>query len=84
MTPRDAGRTRWVRRGAIALLLLGPPLLFAGLWLLSTVDRGHSPSIVEIREAGLTVGIVAVAAAPLFLVRRIRRMDIPDTLRVME
>ena len=32
----------------------------------------------------LVVGVVAVAASPLFLVRRVRRMDIPDTLRVME
>jgi putative ABC transport system permease protein len=31
-----------------------------------------------------TVGIVAVAAAPLFLVGRLRRMDLPGTLRVME
>ena len=30
------------------------------------------------------VGIVAVSIAPLFLTRRISRMDIPDTLRVME
>jgi putative ABC transport system permease protein len=34
--------------------------------------------------AALVVGVVAVAVAPLLLVRRIRRMDIPDTLRVME
>ncbi len=32
----------------------------------------------------LLIGVVAVALAPLFLVRRVRRMDIPDTLRVME
>ena len=30
------------------------------------------------------VGVLAVAIAPLFLTGRIRRMDIPDTLRVME
>lgn len=30
------------------------------------------------------VGIIAVSIAPLFLTRRISRMDIPDTLRVME
>ncbi len=30
------------------------------------------------------VGIFAVLLAPLFLVRRIRRMNLPDTLRVME
>ena len=32
----------------------------------------------------LVVGVVAVAVAPLFLIRSLRRMDIPDTLRVME
>jgi putative ABC transport system permease protein len=30
------------------------------------------------------IGIVAVSVAPLFLVRRIHRMDLPSTLRVME
>jgi putative ABC transport system permease protein len=30
------------------------------------------------------LGVVAVAAAPLFTVRRLRRMDIPGTLRVVE
>ncbi len=30
------------------------------------------------------VGIASIAAAPLFLVRRIRRMDLPGTLRVVE
>jgi len=30
------------------------------------------------------VGIVAVGVAPLFLARRIRSMDLPSTLRVME
>jgi putative ABC transport system permease protein len=30
------------------------------------------------------IGILAVSVAPLFLVRRIHRMDLPSTLRVME
>jgi putative ABC transport system permease protein len=30
------------------------------------------------------VGVVAVAIAPVFLIRRIKRMDLPSTLRVME
>jgi putative ABC transport system permease protein len=30
------------------------------------------------------VGVVAVALAPLFLIRRLTKMSIPDTLRVME
>jgi putative ABC transport system permease protein len=45
------------------------------------IERYVSPATVVVAA---TVGIVAVAAAPLFLIRRIRRMDIPDTLRVME
>jgi putative ABC transport system permease protein len=32
----------------------------------------------------LGIGVLAVAVAPLFLVRRVRRMNLPDTLRVME
>jgi hypothetical protein len=30
------------------------------------------------------LGIVAVAVGPLFTIRRLRRMDIPGTLRVAE
>jgi hypothetical protein len=30
------------------------------------------------------IGVVAVGLAPLVLVRRIRNMDLPSTLRVME
>ncbi len=32
----------------------------------------------------LVLGVLAVAAAPLLTVRRLRRMDVPSTLRVME
>ena len=32
----------------------------------------------------IAVSVVAVAVAPLFMVRRLRRMDVPSTLRVME
>jgi putative ABC transport system permease protein len=32
----------------------------------------------------LALGVLTVAIAPLFTVRRTRRMDIPATLRVME
>ena len=32
----------------------------------------------------LALGVVAVAVAPLLTIRRLRRMDIPSTLRVME
>lgn len=30
------------------------------------------------------VGVVATAVAPLLTVRRLRRMDVPSTLRVIE
>jgi putative ABC transport system permease protein len=30
------------------------------------------------------VGVVAVALAPVFTARRLRRMDVPSTLRVVE
>lgn len=45
------------------------------------IQRYLSPTTLLLAVA---VGIVAVATAPLFLTRRIRHMDIPDTLRVME
>ncbi len=45
------------------------------------IDAYLSPSTIII---AIAVGLVAVAAAPLFLVRRVRKMNIPDTLRVME
>lgn len=32
----------------------------------------------------VALGVIAVAAAPLFTIRRLRRMDIPGTLRVVE
>jgi putative ABC transport system permease protein len=40
-----------------------------------------SPATLVIAAA---VGIVAVAIAPVFLVRKVKRMDLPSTLRVME
>lgn len=45
------------------------------------IDRVLSGTTLVITAA---VGIVSVMLAPLFLVRRIRRMNLPDTLRVME
>jgi putative ABC transport system permease protein len=32
----------------------------------------------------LVLGVLAVAIAPVFTLRKLRRMDIPSTLRVME
>jgi putative ABC transport system permease protein len=45
------------------------------------IERYIAPSTLA-WAAG--IGIVAVSVAPLFLVRRIRNMDLPSTLRVME
>ncbi|NNE72377.1 MAG: FtsX-like permease family protein [Acidimicrobiales bacterium] len=45
------------------------------------IDLYLSPTTLAIAAA---VGIAAVAIAPLFLIRRLRRMNLPDTLRVME
>ena len=45
------------------------------------IDRYVSPTTLIVAAI---VGIIAVAAAPLFLIGRLRRMNIPDTLRVME
>ncbi len=40
-----------------------------------------SPATIAVAAA---VGIIAVGASPLFLLGRLRRMNLPDTLRVME
>lgn len=60
-------------------------------WMLGSLARRTLPEFGITRYVSPTtlawaasVGIVAVAVAPLFLVRRIRDMDLPSTLRVME
>jgi putative ABC transport system permease protein len=45
------------------------------------IERTVAPPTLVIAAL---VGVVSVSLAPLFLIRRIRRMDLPDTLRVME
>ena len=45
------------------------------------IDTYISPTTIG---AAAIVGIVAAAAAPLLLARRLQHMDLPDTLRVME
>ena len=45
------------------------------------IERYISPTTIVLAAV---VGIVAVALAPLFLYRRVKRMNLPDTLRVME
>lgn len=60
-------------------------------WLIRVIVPDSLPDIgVEVFLSGRTVatavvlGVFAVAVAPLLTVRRLRRMDIPSTLRVME
>jgi len=77
--------------GALATLIgLGAGFLFLQVMLRSlatttlpdlAIDSYISPTTIML---AVIVGIVAVSIAPLFLTRRISRMDIPDTLRVME
>jgi putative ABC transport system permease protein len=60
-------------------------------WMLDSLATRTLPDFDIARELSTTtvvvsllVGVASVSLAPLFLVRRIRRMDLPDTLRVME
>ena len=60
-------------------------------WMLDSLGTRTLPDFDIARELSTTtvvvsllVGVASVSLAPLFLVRRIRRMDLPDTLRVME
>ncbi|MCP4964949.1 MAG: ABC transporter permease [bacterium] len=60
-------------------------------WVVNVTAKETMPNIgltVELSPATLVtlvvLGILAVAIAPLFTVRRMRRMDLPGTLRVME
>ena len=75
---------------------IGTALGLVGGWILLrwTVDVLFPRVLPDVRlDAVLTtnslaiviaLGIVAVAVAPLFTIRKLRRMDIPSTLRVME
>jgi putative ABC transport system permease protein len=60
-------------------------------WMLNSLARRTLPDFgIERYVAPSTlawaagIGVLAVSLAPLFLVRRIRNMDLPSTLRVME
>lgn len=60
-------------------------------WVVNVTAKETMPDIgltVELSPTTLVtlivLGILAVAIAPLFTVRRMRRMDLPGTLRVME
>jgi putative ABC transport system permease protein len=60
-------------------------------WMLRTLAASSLPDVgisVYLSPAtlllALVTGVVTVAVAPLFLIRGLRRMNLPDTLRVME
>lgn len=60
-------------------------------WILDSLATRTLPDFEIARQVSTTtlaiafgVGVLSVTVAPLFLLRRISRMDLPDTLRVME
>ncbi|HLF41543.1 MAG TPA: FtsX-like permease family protein, partial [Acidimicrobiia bacterium] len=60
-------------------------------WFIAMVTESTMPDLgmdvvlsVETVLTAVALGVVAVAVAPLLTVRRLRRMDIPGTLRVVE
>lgn len=60
-------------------------------WLMSSVMKSTAPEMtldIVISTSSLltavTLGVVAVGIAPLLTVRRLRQMDVPSTLRVVE
>jgi putative ABC transport system permease protein len=60
-------------------------------WMLTSLATTTLPDVgIEVYLSPTTiliaafVGIAAVAATPLFLVRRLQRMNLPGTLRVVE
>lgn len=75
---------------AATLIGIGAGIVFLD-WMLGSLATTSLPDLSIARHVSprtivlaTVVGTVAVAIAPLFLAARIRRMDIPDTLRVME
>jgi putative ABC transport system permease protein len=65
----------WLLVGWIATSLLGETFPDLG------ITTYLSPSTIAV---ALGLGILAVALAPVLTIRKLRRMDIPSTLRVME
>jgi putative ABC transport system permease protein len=77
--------------GIVATMLGFGGGLWMVWWIVNVNARETMPDIgfrVELSPMTLVtvmaLGVLAVAVAPLFTVRRMRRMDIPGTLRVME
>lgn len=74
--------------GTVVGLLLGRALLgwlVGGLLPETFPDIGVVVSVsTSTLVTAIALGVVAVGVAPLFTVRKLRRMDIPSTLRVVE
>jgi putative ABC transport system permease protein len=65
--------------------------MFLNRWIISSTWSTTMPDVgLDIVVSASTVltavalGVIAVAVAPLLTIRRLRRMDIPGTLRVVE
>ncbi len=94
VTPRRVLGLAIVESGLIGVLSTGIGIVggyFLIVWIVSITEGSVSPDIQinAILSAGtvltaLALGAVAVAVAPLLNYRKLRRMDIPSTLRVME
>jgi putative ABC transport system permease protein len=73
--------------GTIAGIAFGA---LAVRWLVSTAaaDSPDLGIVIAVAPAtivtALAMGVLAVGLAPLLVYRRLRRMDVPSTLRVME
>jgi putative ABC transport system permease protein len=74
--------------GTVVGVLVGRGLLE---WLIRVLLPSTFPAVgvtvylsLSTLLTAVAFGVVAVAAAPVLTVRRLRRMDIPSTLRVME
>ncbi len=80
-------------------VLVGVAATFIGLiggvvflqWMLTSLAKTTLPDVgIDVYLSSTTiliaaiVGIVSVAATPLFLIRRLRHMNLPGTLRVVE
>ena len=77
--------------GVLASIIgIGGGIVFLD-WMLASVTSTTLPDFAIARAVSsttfglaLTIGIAAALIAPLFLTRRISRMNIPDALRIME
>jgi putative ABC transport system permease protein len=65
--------------------------LLAETWLIDSFSQKTLPEfdiVVDLSGTSiviaLIVGVVAAGLSPLFLARKVRRMNLPDTLRLVE